>query len=229
MQWRTFSIGWILALTVILFAQRRPAEPRGFAFRQVIDLTHKAALNVEGEHLNAFAFSTRMDAPIHDENGRWAAEAVSSDHLVAPLVVLDVRDRATANPNYEITLEDIARWERAHGHVPPGAIVVSWTGWRRPAEIPKQPLPNVSFSRDAAEFLVRARMIYALGTDAPSVDSASASDMPIRRYLGENHVYSLANVANVEEAPPTGAVLMVGPTIIQNAAGAPVKLLALVR
>ncbi len=229
MQWRTFSIGWILALTVILFAQRRPAEPHAFSFRQVVDLTHKAALNVEGEHLNAFAFSTRMDAPIHDENGHWAAETVGPDRLVAPLVVIDVRDRVASNPNYEITLTDIARWETNYGHVPPGAVVVSWTGWKRPSEVPKQPLPNAAFSTDAADFLVRARMIYALGTDAPSVDLANATDMPVRRYLGRNHVYSLANVANLEDAPPMGAVLVVGPTIIQNAAGAPVKLLALVR
>ena len=229
MQWRTFLIGWVLALAVILFAQRRPAEPHAFAFRQVVDLTHKAALNVEGEHLSAFAFSTRMDVPIHFQNGRWAAETVSPDRLVAPLVVIDVRDRVASNPNYEIKLDDIARWEAQHGHVPPGAIVVSWTGWKRPSEIPQQFLANAAFSTDAAEFLVRARLIYALGTDARSVDLASATDMPIRRYLGQNHVYSLANIANLEEAPTTGAVLVVGPTIIQNAAGAPVRLLALVR
>ncbi len=159
MQWRTFSIGWILALAVILFAQHRPATPRAFTFRQVVDLTHKAALNVEGEHLNAFAFSTRMDAPIRDEHGHWTAETVSPDRLVAPLVVIDVRDRVAANPQYEITLDDIARWESQHGHVPPGAVVVIRTGWTRPAEMPKQPLPNAAFSTDAAEFLVRARMI----------------------------------------------------------------------
>lgn len=229
MQWRTFSIGWILALAVILFAQRRPAEPHPFSFRQVVDLTHKATLNVEGDHLNAFAFSTRMDAPIHDENGSWAAETVTPDRLVAPLVVIDVRDRVAADPSYEIKLADIARWEGQHGHVPPGAVVVSWTGWKRPSELPKQTLPNPTFSTDAAEFLVRARTIYALGTDAPSIDLASSTGMPVRRYLGQNHVYSLANVANLEDAPMTGAVLVVGPTIIQNAAGAPVRLLALVR
>ncbi len=61
------------------------------------------------------------------------------------------------------------------------------------------------------------------------MDLAGATDMPVRRYLGQNHVYSLANVANLEDAPTTGAVLVVGPTIIQNAAGAPVRLLALLR
>jgi len=229
MHWRTFSIGWILALAVILFAQRRPAEPRPFAFRQVVDLTHKAALNVSGEHLDAFAFGTRMDAPIHQERGRWTAEPVAADRLVVPLVVIDVRDEVMGDANHEIGLADIARWESQHGHVPPGAVVLALTGWQMPSALPKQPLPHAAFSTDAVDFLVRARMIYGIGSDAPSVDHANDTEMPVRRYLGQNHVYSLANVAHLDAAPAAGAVLVVGPTIIQNAAGAPVRLLALVR
>lgn len=229
MQWRTFSIGWILALAVILFAQRRPAEPQPFAFRQVVDLTHKAALNVSGEHLDAFAFGTRMDAPIHQEHGAWEAEPVGPDRLVAPLVVIDVRDRVAMDATYQVDLTDIASWERQYGHVPPGAVVLARTGWQMPSVLPKQPLPHAAFATDAVDFLVRARRVYGVGSDAPSVDLTSATEMPVRRYLGQNHVYSLANVAHLDEAPASGAVLVVGPTIIQNAAGAPVKLLALVR
>src|SRR4051812_13048768 len=149
MQWRTFTIGWILAIAVILFAQRRPAESHPISFRQVIDLTHGAPLAVSGDRLAATAFGTRMDAPIHQENGTWAAEAVTPDRLVAPLVVMDLRDRTTQNPSYEITLEDIGRWEGQHGHVPPGAVVLAWTGWKMPAELPKLASPHAAFTTDA--------------------------------------------------------------------------------
>jgi kynurenine formamidase len=229
MQWRTFSIGWILALAVILFAQRRPAEPHAFFFRQVVDLTHQGPLAVSGDHLAAAAFGTRMDAPIHQENGQWAAEAVTPDRLVAPLIVMDLRERAAQDANYEITLDDVARWESQHGHVPPGAVVVAWTGWQPPLELPKRSLPHPAFSRDAVEFLVRARVVYGIGSDAPAVDLANATEMPVRRYLGENHVYSLANVAHLDAAPVAGGVIVVGPVMIRNAAGAPVRLLALLR
>lgn len=229
MQWRTFIIGWILAVAVLLFAQRRSPEPTAFAFRQVIDLSHKGALAVAGEHLDASAFGTRMDAPIHRENGNWAAEEVSPNRLVAPLVVLDVTTHTAQDPNYVISLADVADWEQAHGHVPAGAVVVARTGFRVPVDLPKEPLPHASFSRDAVDFLVRARSIYAIGIDAPSIDAVNATDMPVRQYLGENHLYSLANVANLDEAPVSGAVVVVGPTVIRNAAGAPVRLLALVK
>lgn len=229
MQWRTFIIGWIMAVAVLLFAQHRAPEPGGFAFRQVVDLTHKGALAVAGDHLDASAFGTRMDAPIHRENGAWAAEAVSPDRLVAPLVVLDVTAQAAKDPNYEISLADIADWEEAHGHVPAGAVVIAHSGWKVPLDLPQEPLPHAYFARDAVEFLVRARSVYAIGIDAPNVDAVNAANMPIRQYLGENHIYSLANVANLNDAPVSGAMIVAGPTVIRNAAGAPVRLLALVR
>ena len=101
------------------------------------------------------------------------------------------------------------------------------TGWQVPKELPKQPLTHAAFSRDAVDFLVRARSVSGIGIDAPGVDVASDQSMPVRQFLGQNHVYSLANVANLNSAPTSGAVIVVGPTIIQNAAGAPVRLLAL--
>jgi len=229
MQWRTFIIGWILAVAVLLFAQRRSPEPTTFAFRDVIDLTHKGALAVSGDHLDASAFGTRMDAPIHRENGAWAAESVAPERLVAPLVVMDLSARATRDPSCTITLSDIADWEQTHGHVPAGAVVIARTGFKVPLDIPKEPLAHCAYSRDAVDFLVRARSIYAVGIDAPGVDRAGDSEMPVRQYLGRNHVYSLANVANLDDAPASGAMIVVAPTIIRNAAGAPVRLLALVR
>ena len=228
MQWRTFNIGWVLAIAVLLFAQRRAPEQHAFLYRQVVDLTHKGALMVSGEHLDASAYGTRLDAPIHKENGAWTAEAVAPDRLVAPLVVIDVSQNAVREANYEISVSDVANWEEAHGHVPAGAVVIAETGWQAPKELPKQPLTHASFSRDAVDFLVRARSVYGIGIDAPGVDMAGDASMPVRQFLGQNHVYSLANVANLNNAPASGAVVVVGPTIIQNAAGAPVRLLALI-
>ena len=45
-----------------------------------------------------------------------------------PLVVLDVRSKARINSNYEISVQDIADWENAHGEIPTGAVVMAYTG-----------------------------------------------------------------------------------------------------
>lgn len=230
MQWRTFIIGWILALAVLLFAQRRPAEtPQHFGYRAVVDLTYKGALAVSGQHLDAAAFGTRMDSPIRQENESWTPLPITPDRLVAPLAVINVSAKVAADPTYQVSLADVAQWEELHGHVPPGAVVVARTGWHPPAVLPEDPPPHAAFAPEAVEFLVKARNVYGVGIDAPAVDAANNPQMPVRRLLGENQVYALANVANLEEAPEAGAVIVVAPTMIRNAAGAPARLLALVK
>lgn len=229
MQWRTFIIGWILAVALLLFAQRRPAEARQSSYREVVDLTHAGALMVNGEHLDALAFGTRMDAPIQRENGKWAVDPVTPDRLVAPLAVLDVSAEVAKDPDYQIGLDDVARWEQAHGHIPAGAVVIARTGWKMPTALPKSPLPHAAFSRDTVQFLARARSVYGIGIDAPGLDLAADAQMPVRQYLGEQHIYGLANVAHLDEAPAAGAVVVVAPTVIRNAANAPARVLALVK
>jgi kynurenine formamidase len=229
MQWRTFSIGWIMAVALLLFAARRPAEPHRDGFRQVVDLTRAGALMVNGEHLDAAAYGTRMDEPIHRQNGEWAADPVSPDRLVAPLVLLDLTTQAAKDPNYQVSIDDLARWEDAHGHVPAGAVVIARTGWQTPTVLPKAPLPHPAFALDTVQFLARARDVYGIGIDAPGLDLAGDSEMPVRQYLGEQHIYGLANVAHLDEAPAAGAVVVVAPTVIRNAAGAPARVLALVK
>lgn len=229
MQWRTFIIGWITVVALLLFAQRRPSESHKDAYREVVDLSHTGALMVAGEHLDAAAYGTRMDAPIERANGEWRPERVSPDRLVAPLAVLDVSGKAEHNPDYQVSIADIARWEQAHGHIPAGAVVIARTGWKTPDALPKTQPEHPAFSMDAVEFLARARDVYGIGIDAPAVDLANAPEMPVRRYLGEQHIYGLANVANLDEAPAAGAVVVVAPTVIRNAAGAPARVLALVK
>lgn len=229
MQWRTFIIAWILAVALLLFAQRRPAPSHMDSYRKVVDLTHAGALMVSGDHLDAAAYGTRMDAPIQRENGAWAAEPVSPDRLVAPLAVLDVSASAASNPDYQVSISDVARWEDAHGLIPAGAVVIARTGWKTPEVLSKTSPQHPAFSTDVVEFLARARNVYGVGIDAPALDLASAPEMPVRRYLGEQHIYGLANVANLDEAPAAGAVVVVAPTVIRNAAGAPARVLALVK
>lgn len=229
MRWRTFIIGWILAVALLLFAHRPPVESHNDKYQAVVDLTHAGALMVNGEHLDAAAYGTRMDAPIQHEDGQWQPERVSPDRLVAPLAVLDVSREAANDPDYQVSMADIALWEQAHGHIPAGAVVIARTGWKTPETLTKAPPQHPAFSPDAVEFLARARDVYGVGIDAPALDLAGAADMPVRRYLGEQHVYGLANVANLEEAPAAGAVVVVAPTVIRNAAGAPARVLALVK
>lgn len=182
-------------------------------------------------------FSTHLDAPAHFAPGAWTVEQIPAERLVASLVVLDVAAKSQANADYAVTVEDIAAWEQAHGPVPPGAVVLARTGWsarwdsmqryRNPD--PKGAMHFPGYSPDAARFLAETRGVTALGIDTMSVDVGASSDWPVHHYLASRNIYALENVANLENAPAAGGLLMVGPAKLAGGSGAPVRLIALVR
>ncbi len=154
MKTRTFFVGCILAVTVLLFAHRGHGNAQPLGFTSVIDLTHalnaqvptfevtdkspyqvKTLATVAKDHyfLREFCvpehFGTHLDAPAHFAEGLWTVDQIPPERLVSPLVVIDAIAEAKANPDYQIAVEDIAAWERIHGEIPPNAVVIANTGW----------------------------------------------------------------------------------------------------
>ncbi len=209
-------MGWVLALGVLLLAHQRPSDMQPPQFHEMVDLTHTVNVSAGDPHGDRVA--TRIDTPA-------SVTQVPAERLIAPLVVLDVRARVAADPGYQVSTDDIAHWEQANGHMPPGAVVVARTGWNGPdwAHAP-------GFSAAAVHFLVENRTVYGVGIDTPSVDSeghAAASSM--RQYMRANRIYSLENVANLGRAPAAGALMVIAPAQVPNGDRAPARLVALVR
>ena len=50
---------------------------------------------------------THIDSPSHFGKGRQSLEQIPPERLIGPGVVIDIRDKAMANPNYAISVEDI--------------------------------------------------------------------------------------------------------------------------
>jgi len=142
-----------------------------------------------------------------------------------------------ADPEYQVSVEDIAAWEQANGPIPPGAVVLARTGWSsrwhsmqkyRNADV-KNVMHFPGFSVAAVQFLVEARNLAGIGIDTLSVDPGSSKDYPVHRYSAAHNLYNLENVGYLEQVPPSGAVLVVAPAKLQGGSGGPVRLLALIR
>src|SRR5580658_9169073 len=143
MKTRTFFVGCILAVTVLLFAHRGHGNAQSLGFTSVVDLTHalntrvptfeaadkspfqvKTLATVAKEHyfLREFCvpehFGTHLDAPAHFAEGLWTVDQIPAERLVSPLAVVDVIAKAQANADYQIAVEDIAAWEHTHGEIP---------------------------------------------------------------------------------------------------------------
>ncbi len=182
-------------------------------------------------------FGTHIDAPAHFCPGLWTVDEIPPERLVVPLVVLDVAANVPDNPDYQVTVEDIARWERAYGRTPSGAVVMARTGWdsrwnsvddyRNTDAEGLRHFPG--FSTAAAQFLAEERNSVGLGIDTFSVDHGPSKDLAVHRYTLPHRLYHLENVANLHRVPASGAIVVVAPMKLEGGSGGPVRILALVK
>jgi len=68
-----------------------------------------------------------------------------------------------------------------------------------------------------------------LGIDTLSLDYGPSQDFPVHEFVLGHSVYQLENVANLENAPIKGGLLIVAPMKLEGGSGSPVRLLALER
>jgi kynurenine formamidase len=261
-RWKTFAIGCSLALALFLYAQHKAQMANHSDYRTVIDLTHSLndhSPNWEGTEKSPFEvhelgnidrdgyysrifttqehYGTHLDAPAHFAKGTWTVEQIPAERLVRPLVVLDVRAKARNNPDYEISVQDVADWESAHGPLPSGAVVMAYTGWdarwnsqREFQNLGSDHLPHYpGYSVEAAKFLVKTHDVVGLGIDTMSVDVGATTTYPVHLFTAKESVYHLECVANLAEVPPSGATVVVAPIKLENGSGGPVRLLALLK
>ena len=74
---------------------------------------------------------THLDAPLHfSERGR-STDQVPLDQLIAPAVVIDVSSSTAGNPDYRLSAADVQAFEKQHGQIAAGTIVLLRTGWSR--------------------------------------------------------------------------------------------------
>jgi kynurenine formamidase len=139
-------------LSATTFPATADAAPR--QFRSVVDLTHTMSpdfptfFGVPGlEMQKQFDFKkdgfnlhwwriiehagTHLDAPIHFSEDGITAEKIAVETLVVPLAVVDVAAQAARNPDYQLSVQDLAAWERKHGRLPPDCCVAMHSGWAR--------------------------------------------------------------------------------------------------
>ncbi len=74
---------------------------------------------------------THLDAPVHFAQDRPAVDEIPLERLVGPGIVVDVSEAAARDRDHEVTAAELRDWEREHGRIPDGAIVLLRTGFGR--------------------------------------------------------------------------------------------------
>jgi kynurenine formamidase/D-alanyl-D-alanine dipeptidase len=182
---------------------------------------------------------THLDAPIHFAAKGWTADQIPIERLIAPGVVVDVTKQAAADADYRLTRDDVIAWEKDHGRIPPGAIVLLRTGWGRRWPDRARTFGDANakdashlhfpgYGEESARLLVSDRRIAALGIDTPSIDYGPSKDFRVHVIAMGANVIGLENVAHLEEVPPTGALILALPVKIGGGSGGPLRLAAIV-
>jgi kynurenine formamidase len=180
-------------------------------------------------------FGTHIDAPAHFARGLWTVDQIPTERLMAPLVVLDVGVKVKENPDYQVSVEDIAAWEHANGEMPQGAVVMARTGWDsrwnsvkdyRNADA-RGVMHFPGYSQDAAKFLVEGRSVLGLGIDTLSIDCGPSKDFAVHQYTLAHSLYHLENVTNLDRVPAKGAIVVVAPMKLEGGSGGPARIFAL--
>lgn len=181
---------------------------------------------------------THLDAPFHFAEGGWTTDQIPLGQTIGPAVVIDVHSKSSKNSDYLLELADIRAWEKVHGRIARGAIVLIHTGWGRfwgdrkryfgsdePGNVTDLHFPGLA--PEAAEFLVKQRRVKAVGIDTPSIDHGPSRDFRAHQILGGANVPVFENVARLERMPAKGATLFALPMKIKGGSGAPLRIFGL--
>jgi kynurenine formamidase len=178
---------------------------------------------------------THLDAPAHFVEGMPTAELLPPEMLVAPLAVVDIAARAAGDPDAAVTVEDLEAWEAANGTLPEGAFVAMHSGWAAKIDDAEAFINMDSdgvmhfpgFSPEAATFLIEERNIVGIRVDTLSQDPGNSTDFGTHVAILGAGRYGIEGLANLDQAPASGATVIIGAPKHVNASGGPSRVLAL--
>ncbi len=185
---------------------------------------------------------THFDAPAHWISGRDvpdnSVDTIKPENFVGPVVVIDCSAGASDDEDFELTPELIVMWETTHGKIPNDAWVLMRTDWSKKSggaylnmrdDGPHSPGPTP----DAIQFLINERNIRGFGTETVGTDAGQGSHYtppyPAHFYLHGAGKFGLQCLANLDQLPPTGAILLAAPLKIKDGTGSPLRVMALVK
>ena len=178
---------------------------------------------------------THFDSASHFfQNGRTVLEYELRE-LIVPACVLNVTKQARLSADYQISIEDIEKWEQANGRIPENSLFIAYTGWEyfwsnREKYLNKDPngirhFPG--FSKDAAEILL-SRKVVGLGIDALSPDPGNSQTFDVHRCFLGGGKYLLENLCNLSKLPPSGAWILTLPLKVRDGSEAPARVVGVI-
>jgi kynurenine formamidase len=189
-----------------------------------------------GEHTG-----THFDAPAHWVSGKDLPEntvdQISPRKFVGPACVIDISAEVAGNPDYLLGLNQVREWEERYGRIPAGAWVLLRTDWSRRKDAKdyinlKEDGPHTpGLAKDTSAFLAQERDVLGVGVETVGTDAGQAAtfDPPFPNHytMHGSGKFGLAGLSNLDQLPPTGAIVVAAPLKIVGGSGSPLRVIAI--
>lgn len=176
---------------------------------------------------------------MHFNEQDQSSEQVPLSQLIAPAMVIDIRDKMAQAPDYLLTRDDVLVFDQTHGTIARGSIVLLRTGWSshwpdrkayldddEPGRTDRLHFP--SHGAEAARLLVGERQVPVIRADVASIDGGQSQDFQVHRIAAAKNLPGLENLTNLDSLPPGGAFVLALPMKIEGGSGGPLRAVGLV-
>jgi kynurenine formamidase len=181
--------------------------------------------NIQANSFAAFLYTlpgqygTHTDFPGHfAPNGRLI-DSYGVKDMAYPLVVIDKSKAVAANPDYALTKQDVLDWEKLHGAIPEGSFVAFRSDWSKHSAGDYEAVDAEGNSHypgwdiGALEYLIGTRNIAVVGHETPDTDPAIVGNSDVgmigEDYVLDNGRLNVELLRNLDQTPPTGAIIFV--------------------
>jgi kynurenine formamidase len=189
-----------------------------------------------GEHTG-----THFDAPIHWVTGKDlpnnATDTIPPRKFIGPACVIDVTSQVEQNPDFLLMPKDVEAWESEHGRIPAGAWVLLRTGWSKRTgreeflNVREDGAHSPGFDKSCSEFLARERDVLGVGVETVGTDAGQAGTFdppfPNHTIMHGAGKFGITSLINLDQLPPTGALIIAAPLKIVDGSGSPLRVIAI--
>lgn len=172
-------------------------------------------------------YGTHVDPPAHFSRTGATMDRIPLKQMILPLIVLDATPYLETEPSHAFSVQNLLEWERQHGRVPEGAFVALRTDmskdWNNPRKFKRSPFPAWAF--ETIKFLYTKRGAVATGHE--SLDTDTTGDLVSETWLLRHGHYQIEALANLDEVPPKGALIVVTWPKVKKGLGFPARAFAI--
>jgi len=190
------------------------------------------------EYSHVGQWGTHVDPPAHFIQGLRTLDQISVKEMILPLVVIDIHQKVNDDPDYVVSMDDIRAWEKTYGQIPQGSFVALRTDWskRWPDQEAMENFDSngtahyPGWSQDVLTYLYEECNITASGHETTDTEPGlvvSRDQYPLETYVLSQDKYQVELLANLDQVPESGALVVVSFPKPRDGSGFPARVFAI--